>query len=324
MKKVDPLNYLEQGATTIMLRNLPRAWTVETILKKMDAFAGPGEYDFINMPWDYTRGTNIALCFVNFMSHEEAKRAFSHLVGISLSNPWSPRAAPCVSQSAIQGFQSNLAYYIASINRSTSNDPHAPWVFKNGVRIDVNEAIEEHVTREHIQLALEVAHRIRGVSKHTCADVPYKIPRQAKKSDNVCEESAGQLKAGNKAKPKASAKKNRKKERNQVASKPWPTDTSAISTAPPWNDSPSEVRFPKEHRFGGATQCLPGDVSTGRLQGMEQGSPQWSGARRPSLLQAASDYSQQPVASHAVMASELAQISQSKDVKLASAVVYRL
>lgn len=297
MKKVEPLNYLQQGATTIMLRNLPRAWTVETILKKIHA-AGPGEYDLINMPWDDTRDTNIALCFVNFVSHEAAKKAFSHLVEVSLSNPWSPRTSSCVSQSAIQGFQSNLAYYVASINRSTSNDQHAPWVFKNGVRIDVNEAIDEHVTRAHIQLALECA---------------------------------VQLKAGNKTKPKASTKKNRRKDRNQVASTTWmPNDIAVPSKAPPWNNSSAELRFPVENRVGGvfgATQCMSGDVTTGRLQvqGVEQGSPQWQNFRHPGMLQApAADYSQQPVASHAVMANELAQVSQSKDVKLAGAVVYQL
>eukprot|EP00930_Biecheleria_cincta_P003362 TRINITY_DN104294_c0_g1_i1.p1 TRINITY_DN104294_c0_g1~~TRINITY_DN104294_c0_g1_i1.p1 ORF type:complete len:303 (-),score=37.34 TRINITY_DN104294_c0_g1_i1:42-929(-) len=280
MKKVEPLNYLEQGATTIMLRNLPRGWTVETILKKIHA-AVPGEYDLINMPWDDTRDTNIALCFVNLVSHEAAKKAFDHFLDLSQSNPWTPRTSSCVSQSAIQGFESNLAYYVASTNRSPSDDPHAPLVIKDGIRLDVSEAIKKYVTTEHIQVALECA---------------------------------VQLKSVNKTMPKHSARKKRGRRKGGGSAAPASRlsfGIEAANTPTQWNaSSSSEPPFPFEH-------------ST--LEGV---GAMYSGHGQASSVQAlraehVENTKQQPVASHTVMPSELAQVSQREDIRLASAVVYQ-
>eukprot|EP00931_Biecheleriopsis_adriatica_P117822 TRINITY_DN93307_c0_g1_i1.p1 TRINITY_DN93307_c0_g1~~TRINITY_DN93307_c0_g1_i1.p1 ORF type:complete len:352 (+),score=44.37 TRINITY_DN93307_c0_g1_i1:76-1131(+) len=139
---------LEEGATSIMLRSLSLHLKLDGLLMKLDEIA-EGKYDFVYLPQNSRRkNTNIALAFINFVDHASAKRAYHVFLHEAASKK--PNASSrLVCQAHVQGLAANLAYFVATAGLHEANNPHAPQVFKDGVRVEnLLDAINEHVTCE--------------------------------------------------------------------------------------------------------------------------------------------------------------------------------
>lgn len=145
---------LEEGVTTLMIRNLPRIYTSEAVICEVEAIVPKGSCDFVYLPWDVRRRSNISYAFINFANPESASRCFFRLSG----HNWGlVKTAKCcrITAAHVQGLAPNLAHYVAS-NGLHEPNPHEPVVFHNGERIpDLRTAVRMFCTPEILQSAME-------------------------------------------------------------------------------------------------------------------------------------------------------------------------
>ncbi|CAE6963589.1 ML5 [Symbiodinium sp. CCMP2592] len=142
---------LADGATGIMLRRLPGKLSTNKFLEILNQIA-EGCYDFVYVPHDKNKESNVALAFVNFVDHLSAKKAFCTL------RDWShPELGSSlrVSQAEIQGLKNNLAFYVARFGLHEVENPHAPRVFEDGQPQPLLEAVKKHLDIELIAEASE-------------------------------------------------------------------------------------------------------------------------------------------------------------------------
>eukprot|EP00440_Ansanella_granifera_P048237 gb/GFBE01052255.1/.p1 GENE.gb/GFBE01052255.1/~~gb/GFBE01052255.1/.p1 ORF type:complete len:273 (+),score=29.97 gb/GFBE01052255.1/:1-819(+) len=146
--------YLEDGATTIIIRGLPPRATTEKLVCKLDTFLH-GKYDFVYVPQTRHRQISIGLGFVNFIDHASAKLAFDFFSkeGQERSRAWT---SPRVSQAATQGLGPNLAFFLVSAGPDEIENPYAPQVFQHGIRMpSLADAISQFVSTDLLEKARE-------------------------------------------------------------------------------------------------------------------------------------------------------------------------
>jgi len=146
------------GVTTLMLRQVPRHFTLEQLLSDIETVVPRTAYDFVHLPFDAKRSGNITLAFVNFVHPEAALRAFVALSG----RRWSSASAqPCrMTVAKAQGLYENLAHYESRMGRPghTGNPPLVLW---GGRAIAPADALRLLRCRDGEPL---VAHNARGAT----------------------------------------------------------------------------------------------------------------------------------------------------------------
>lgn len=127
-----------QGApdrrTTLMLRNLPREYTRESLCGLLDAVGFARLYDFIYIPHNIETHASLGFCFVNFVTPADAQRASEVFDGFQ---QWGlPGQRPCVVAWSVQeqqGFSANVARYRNSSVMHPSTPEHCrPMVLNKG------------------------------------------------------------------------------------------------------------------------------------------------------------------------------------------------
>jgi len=105
----------DQGRVlTLTLRRVPRQYTLDQLLEDIAPDVPHQSYDFVHLPLDARRESNITLAFVNFVDAAEARRAYVALRG----RLWrlAPEAHPCnVVPTRTQGLRENLTHYVARL-----------------------------------------------------------------------------------------------------------------------------------------------------------------------------------------------------------------
>ncbi|CAE8583987.1 unnamed protein product [Polarella glacialis] len=144
---------LADGATTVMLKKLDRRFTMEMLLDVLDKLINNSKYDFVYVPWDARRCSNIALAFINFVDHESAKFFYDNFNSPGL--PYVGRM-PRRCTAHVQGLGANLAYFVTCTGQREFKNPHAPQVYENGNRITLREAVCKYVTVEMLFQASEL------------------------------------------------------------------------------------------------------------------------------------------------------------------------
>lgn len=143
----------EFGSTTLMIRNMPRSYTVEAVMCEIDSLHPKCHYDFVNLPWDTRRGSNISYVFCNFVDPDSAMRAFFALSGRSWTLVRTQKVCR-VATAHVQGLAENLANYVAS-SGIQENNPYGPVIFQNGRRLGLAEAARIFCTAEIMQRTKE-------------------------------------------------------------------------------------------------------------------------------------------------------------------------
>lgn len=124
--------------TTLMLRGVPRFFTLQQLLEELGAVVEPTAYNLVHLPWDHRRGGNITLGFVNFVDAEKALRGFFALSGRAWTS--APHEHACsVVRARVQGLKDNLSHCL----RRTGHSDNPPVVFRNGRAISLQETIAE-------------------------------------------------------------------------------------------------------------------------------------------------------------------------------------
>jgi len=140
------------GATTLMIRNLPRSYTEEALVREIETVTGRGTFDFLYMPWDARRGSNISYAFVNFNNQEATQRCFYGLSGRQWRLADSSKCCR-IAAAHVQGLAANLVHY-----RDVANMPearrHAPIVMLNGTLADYEDAVRRFCAPEAMDVAI--------------------------------------------------------------------------------------------------------------------------------------------------------------------------
>ncbi|CAJ1449996.1 unnamed protein product [Effrenium voratum] len=160
MGKLSGTDSLEE-MTTIMVRRVPPDMTMTMLLAILDGFA-PNKYDFVYLPFDRKKETNIALAFVNFVDSESARKALEVFGSRSIASCRNVR----VSSANVQGFATNLAYFLARFGLHALSEPNAPLIFQDGKEVTMQEIVVQHVTPELLNEAMKLVRAERMGERH--------------------------------------------------------------------------------------------------------------------------------------------------------------
>lgn len=144
-----PDEHPREGTTTLMIRSIPRCYTEAALIEEMKPAVGSESFDFLYMPEDAQRDSNISYAFVNFLSEETMRRCFYALSGRNWRFVKTSKCCRIVS-AHVQGLSENLMHY-AQIASPQEGKRHSPIVVLGGVRVNIAEALERCVTSEQMQ-----------------------------------------------------------------------------------------------------------------------------------------------------------------------------
>jgi len=166
-----------KGAQTLMLRNLPRSFTPDHVIKELEAIVPKKSFDYVYLPWDMRRGSNISFAFVNFVNDSAARLCFLMLSG----KRWTAvETTKCCRLTAadVQGLAENLAHYVVNTNSDDLN-LCGPVIFYNGKQIhSLQIAVSKFCTAELLnQVRLDsVSSPERSIKKGKSVGVFGKAP----------------------------------------------------------------------------------------------------------------------------------------------------
>ena len=132
----------QEGATTVMLGNLPRHVTQRQLLEKLTETGFTGKWDFLYMPSTVDTGVGKGFAFINFscwaglqafvrMWH--GKRFFFHM--------GTGDSSLCVAKAALQGREANVQRWGAPHQKRVRNPMLRP-IVPQGAACDVMEEFE--------------------------------------------------------------------------------------------------------------------------------------------------------------------------------------
>lgn len=122
--------------TTLMFRNLPNNYNRSTLLQMLDSEGFRGSYDLIYLPTDFRNFAGFGYAFVNFVMHEDAKRAKASFQGYARWRVPSRKTCDVVWSGPVQGLQAHTERYRNSpVMHESVPDEYKPAVFAEGVRV---------------------------------------------------------------------------------------------------------------------------------------------------------------------------------------------
>jgi len=161
---------LGRDVVTVMMRHLPRTYTLKNLADEIESVVPRCAYNYIHLPWDHRRGSNITYVFVNFTSPEWAMRTFLLMSGRSWTFVQSPKVCR-IAAAFLQGLGPNLANYALNcgIQAESSN---APAVFTcDRKRMDLQLAVNTFCKPGDFQMAREQALRTHGGTAATATSM---------------------------------------------------------------------------------------------------------------------------------------------------------
>lgn len=123
----------EEHYTTVMLRNLPNDYTRDMLLEFLDSEGFVGDYDFVYLPVDFRKQSNLGYAFVNLLTHEDGARAWKRLQGYQNWKVPSQKVLSMSWSTPLQGLEANIERYRNSpVMHEDVPDHFKPLLFKNG------------------------------------------------------------------------------------------------------------------------------------------------------------------------------------------------
>jgi len=122
--------------TTVMLKNLPNNYTRNMLLALLDREGFAGRYDFVYLPFDFTRNANRGYAFVNLAQAEAIAPLWQAFQGFKR---WSlPTAKICevTWSSGCQGLHTHIERYKnSSVMHESVPEKYQPLIFQAGQRV---------------------------------------------------------------------------------------------------------------------------------------------------------------------------------------------
>jgi len=123
-----------------MFRGIPRKYTAHDLAKEIQDLAPVDAWDFISLPWDADRPSNLGFAFINFTRPEHAEQVRKGLCG----RTW--RLSPggklvTVLTANIQGLANNVRHISGNISPRVGEEHH-PLVRIHGARLEFREVVK--------------------------------------------------------------------------------------------------------------------------------------------------------------------------------------
>lgn len=133
----DNIRYIESGQTTLVLRNVPKHYTLEGLLSE---WRPTGSYDLIYYPYNLKSKRRIGFCFINFVSHQHA---------LEFQCKWHGRIFPNhrdalpfdITAANLQGAAATLERFRGKRIELMSDVEYLPAVFRGKERLDVRDVL---------------------------------------------------------------------------------------------------------------------------------------------------------------------------------------
>jgi len=153
-----------RSRTTMMLRNIPNKYTQSALLEEIEGMGFGGTYDFFYLPMDFHSRSNVGYAFINFTSHEHAKR-FCAAFAEHRFLKYPSRKVSNVSVAHVQGVDANLKHFENRAVTHARTDEYRPVVLRGAQRgevegsvaaaaVDATPAMLKHMVRRDLEEAL--------------------------------------------------------------------------------------------------------------------------------------------------------------------------
>jgi hypothetical protein len=128
---------LQDGTmTSLMLRNIPNNLKREALLELFDRLGFQGLYDFVYLPIDFSRKSNVGYSFVNLIDAAVASRFLATFQGFQGWTGSSRKVCEAVWTQPCQGLSGHVDRYRNSpVMHADVPDECRPVLFRNGERI---------------------------------------------------------------------------------------------------------------------------------------------------------------------------------------------
>lgn len=126
--------------TTMMLRNIPNKYTQNSLLQEINDLGFTGTFDFFYLPMDVHNRSNVGYAFINFLLPADAER-FRQAFSDHRFQRFQSRKISSVCTAHVQGLDENLRHFENRAVTHARNDQYRPVVIRNGVRVDIEEAV---------------------------------------------------------------------------------------------------------------------------------------------------------------------------------------
>lgn len=122
--------------TTVMMRNIPNAYTSQSFVELFDAQGFHGMYNFVYLPIDFRSGMNLGYAFMNFVSNNAAQLFMTHFNGFHQWMCQSPKVGEVTWTDPHQGLENHVGRYRNSpVMHEDVSDIFKPRIYAGGERI---------------------------------------------------------------------------------------------------------------------------------------------------------------------------------------------
>jgi hypothetical protein len=118
------------GVVTVMVRQIPWHWTQLMFVRAVLQRGFKGLFDFIYLPVDIKKGTNVGYGFINFIDPVHAiafRKAFNHTFLEARSRP--QKEPLCVHPASVQGYEANRQHFSKTKTGHKTNPQFSPLYF---------------------------------------------------------------------------------------------------------------------------------------------------------------------------------------------------
>lgn len=127
---------VKETRSTVMLRDLPEAYSRSRLLKLLEAQGFFGRFDFIYLPVDFKHQKNLGYALINLVSPAEALRLTSHFEGFSTWDMPSDRVCTVGWCSPQQGLEAHVERYRNSpVMHESVPEEWRPMLLSHGVPV---------------------------------------------------------------------------------------------------------------------------------------------------------------------------------------------
>lgn len=126
-----------EGATTVILRNLPKGCDRDMLLRILDYEGFSGGYDFLHMPIDFQTRASLGYAIMNLVSHDVALSIHKHFEGFSKWPFCSDNVCEVAWNSPHQGLMTHIDRYRNSpLMHPSVPETYRPVLFEHGIRVE--------------------------------------------------------------------------------------------------------------------------------------------------------------------------------------------
>merc|ERR1719191_1709283 len=122
--------------TTVMIRNIPNAYSSCSFVELFNNHGFWGSYNFVYLPIDFSTGVNLGYAFVNFVSHGYAQSFKAYFHGFHKWFCQSPKVCEVLWTDPHQGLDEYVELYRnSSVMHKDVSDIYKPRLYVDGNRI---------------------------------------------------------------------------------------------------------------------------------------------------------------------------------------------